>query len=163
MTLLTGSEGRSTRIARWVARSVLLGKTQVTEVRANSLHLSSISKRVPSFSQSEYCHAPAVQDLSVILVQGATPVCQAFQINHDTDYVELGHYVQILAVALTDIPSYFPSEIAAVAAIKAQHPIQASPSKDKIDTPLEHLNRCITFVQRKISSLFTYVHPWPAN
>ncbi|KAJ3927762.1 MAG: hypothetical protein NXY57DRAFT_1024071 [Lentinula lateritia] len=131
VTLLTGSEGRSTRIARWVARSVLLGKTQVTE--------------------SEYCHAPAVQDLSVILVQGATPVCQAFQINHDTDYVELGHYVQILAVALTDIPSYFPSEIAAVAAIKAQHPIQASPSKDKIDTPLEHLNRCITFVQRKIT------------
>ncbi|KAJ4467947.1 hypothetical protein C8J55DRAFT_608843 [Lentinula edodes] len=131
VTLLTGSEGRSTRIARWVARSVLLGKTQVTE--------------------SEYCHAPAVQDLSDILVQGATPVCQAFQINHDTDYVELGHYVQILAVALTDIPSYLPSEIAAVAAIKAQHPIQASPSKDKIDTPLEHLNRCITFVQRKIT------------
>ncbi|KAJ3856224.1 hypothetical protein EV368DRAFT_78907 [Lentinula lateritia] len=131
VTLLTCSEGRSTRIARWVARSVLLGKTQVTE--------------------SEYCHAPTVQDLSDILIQGATPVCQAFQINHDTDYVELGHYVQILAVALTDIPSYFPSEIAAVAANKAQHPIQASPSKDKIDTPLEHLNRCITFVQRKIA------------
>ncbi|KAJ4483356.1 hypothetical protein J3R30DRAFT_1767683 [Lentinula aciculospora] len=135
VTFLTGSAGRSTRVARWVARSVLLGKTRVTE--------------------SEYCHTPAVQDLSAILVQGATTACQVFQIKHDTDYVDLGHYVRILAVALTDIPSYFPSEIAATAAIKAEHVVQRSPNKDKIETPLEHLNRCITSMQRKITDIGT--------
>ncbi|KAJ3790804.1 hypothetical protein GGU10DRAFT_383024 [Lentinula aff. detonsa] len=131
LIFLTGSAGRSTRIARWVARSVLLGKTRVTE--------------------SEYCHTPPVQDLSATLVEEATTPCQAFQIKRATDYVELRHYVQILAVALTDIPSYYPSEITATAAIKAEHSVHGSPSKDKPETPLEHMNRCITFVQRKIT------------
>ncbi|KAJ3829134.1 hypothetical protein F5880DRAFT_1607894 [Lentinula raphanica] len=132
VTFLIGSPGRSTRIARWVARSVLLKKRRIT--------------------QSEYCHSPSVQDLSEILIEGAKTPCQVFQINHDTDYIELGHYVQILAVALTDISSYFPSEIAAAAAAKAeQSSVHSSPSKDKTETPLEYLHRCMTFVQQRIT------------
>lgn len=66
----------------------------------------------------------------------------------------MGHYVQILAVALTDIPSYIPGQIAAAAALKAERPVTGSPSKEKTETPLEHLENCMTFVHRQISKFF---------
>ncbi|KIK67368.1 hypothetical protein GYMLUDRAFT_867397 [Collybiopsis luxurians FD-317 M1] len=131
VTLLAGGTGRGTRIARWVARSVLLDRTEVAE--------------------GEYCHTPAVDDLSAILVQGKPTSCQAFQVNKDTDYVEMGYFVQILAVALTDISDYLPREIAAIAELKAGQCSQKSPSKEKPETPFQYLENCMTFLHRKIT------------
>ncbi|KAF9070545.1 hypothetical protein BDP27DRAFT_1323448 [Rhodocollybia butyracea] len=126
ITLLASGVGRSIRIARWVARSVLLVQNEV-------------------------------KDLIPILTPGVTTPCQVFQVRRDSDYVEMGHYVQILAVALTDIPSYIPRQIAAAAALKAGRPVMNSPSKEKIETPLERLETCMTFVHRQITDTGTNI------
>ncbi|KAE9411422.1 hypothetical protein BT96DRAFT_11728 [Gymnopus androsaceus JB14] len=131
VNVLAGGPGRGTRVARWVARCVLLGKTRVTE--------------------AEYCHTPSIDSLSAILIQGAKTSCQAFQDKKGTDYIAMGYYTQILAIALTDIPNYMPQEIAAAAAFKAENSVQNSPSKEKFETPLQHLHSCIIFLHRKIT------------
>ncbi|KAF5393439.1 hypothetical protein D9757_000631 [Collybiopsis confluens] len=131
LTLLAGGPGRGIRIARWVARSVLLGQTKVTG--------------------REYCHTPAIDDLSAILVQGETTSCPAFQITKDTDYVELCYYVHILATALTDISSYVPQELATIASFKTEQHTGQSPNKDKPQTPFQLLESRMTFLHRKIT------------
>lgn len=75
-----------------------------------------------------------------------------FQINSKTDYVDLGYYVHILAVALSAIDLYTESE-------KAQKPEPFSPSMlglgrrpEKPDTPLQLIKLALDSLHSRIGS-----------
>ncbi len=85
-----------------------------------------------------------------------------FQINSRTDYVDLGYYVHILAVALSAIDLYTENE-------KAQKPEPFSPSMlglgrrgEKPDTPLQLIKLALDSLHSRIGSFFR-IYPFNAS
>ncbi|KAK7057112.1 VWFA domain-containing protein [Favolaschia claudopus] len=106
-SLLHGGSGRTSRIARWVAHAVI----------ANSADIS----------VDQYGDLPPLEPIQTALRR--TPAqSELFTLNDDTDYDDLAFHIQILAVAVTNIPGYAQEDA-------EQLPVMppASPSKNSVE------------------------------
>ncbi|KAF4598548.1 hypothetical protein EYR40_006908 [Pleurotus pulmonarius] len=128
--LLASGSGRTMRIARVIARSIILDKRTVTS--------------------TTYTDLPPLFPLVKALLDDASGR-DIFQINSRTDYVDLGYYVHILAVALSAIDLYTENE-------KAQKPEPFSPSMlglgrrgEKPDTPLQLIKLALDSLHSRIA------------
>ncbi|KAG9221056.1 hypothetical protein CCMSSC00406_0005505 [Pleurotus cornucopiae] len=128
--LLASGSGRTMRIARVIARSIILDKRTVTS--------------------TGYSNLPPLFPLVKALLDDASGR-DIFQINSQTDYVDLGYYVHILAVALSAIDLYTENE-------KAQKPEPFSPSMlglgrrpEKPDTPLQLIKLALDSLHSRIA------------
>ncbi|KAK7053353.1 hypothetical protein VNI00_003979 [Paramarasmius palmivorus] len=132
VSLFAGGSGRAMRMARWIAYSIILKRVSVPE--------------------KEYSEIPPLDSvLSSLSPSG--PKADLFRIDPDTDYVDMRFYVDILAVALSNIPRYVAvdTRIAAEAKAIAIEKGNKSPSKGEMPTPLvQRIQMAVEEIHSKI-------------
>ncbi|KAF8633407.1 hypothetical protein AX17_004578 [Amanita inopinata Kibby_2008] len=85
VSVFSNGSGSTRRIARWVAYLNLTNQSTLRE--------------------DHYSDVPPLKDLLDVLEAG-----RIFEIHDNSDYITLGHYVQILGIALTDVELYNAAE-----------------------------------------------------
>ncbi|KAJ7217972.1 hypothetical protein GGX14DRAFT_598937 [Mycena pura] len=128
IALLAGGSGCTARIARWVAHAVVTMSTTVSEATYNDL---------PPLLPILEALSPALPKREV-----ETRIRGVLELHENTDYVDLGFYIQILAVALSNVESY----------VQEQAPVaipQASPGKASAEKP----DTMLTLVRHAIESV----------
>ncbi|KAJ7703109.1 hypothetical protein B0H17DRAFT_1127442 [Mycena rosella] len=118
VTLLAGGTGRSARIARWVAHAVL--------TRSMPISVEKYSDLPPLTSLLEFALAPEIAE-----VDPEARIRGVFDLHNDTDYTDLGFYVRVLAVAISNVQGYVLEEARAPAA----PPTPGSPGKPSTEKP----------------------------
>ncbi|KAJ7770139.1 hypothetical protein DFH07DRAFT_768691 [Mycena maculata] len=136
VALLAGGSGRTTRIARWVAHAVITKSTAVSLAKYNDLP--------PLVPLLELALSPEITGS-----KPETPIRGVFEVYDNADYVDMAFYVQVLAVAISNVEGYVLEETREpVAPPPPGSP--GKPSAEKPDTTLtlvrlaiENLHSCI--------------------
>ncbi|KAJ8503138.1 hypothetical protein ONZ45_g11126 [Pleurotus djamor] len=131
--LFASGSGRTIRLARCIARSVLLG--------------------VQTVSESDYFELPNLLPLVDLLHVEGSSTRAVFQIRSDTNFVNMGYYVHILGVALSDVDLYASREDA------MQH-IRGDWREKPPKTPLQLIGLAIDQLHSRIggsSSILSYL------
>ncbi|KAJ7287443.1 hypothetical protein C8J57DRAFT_1495884 [Mycena rebaudengoi] len=124
VSLLAGGSGRTARIARWVAHSIIAGTATLSVEKYNDLPpLMALLGPLASSASS-------LSDPSKPRIRGI------FELHEDTDYVNLGFYVQILAVAISNVEGYVREEPPSKALVPKTPESPGKPSTEKTDTLL---------------------------
>ncbi|TFK44769.1 hypothetical protein BDQ12DRAFT_673543 [Crucibulum laeve] len=119
LSFLAEGSGRTRRIARWVAHAIIAEKAEVTVEAYGDLPLlvdliDQLTRVTPSDSEQE----PGKLEL-----------------HNKTDYVDLGLYVYILSIALTNIKGYVEEEVRTSKAKAAALRPPDSPTKSAYEKP----------------------------
>ncbi|KAL0571150.1 hypothetical protein V5O48_010805 [Marasmius crinis-equi] len=132
ISIFAAGSGRTLRIARWISYSLILEKTEVLE--------------------HQYQDLPPLEPLLSCL-HPSGPDARLFKIHAETDYIDLGFYIQILSTALSDVPRYVAQELHAAALAKAARlEAQASPSKiERVTPPLQQAQHAIEMLHGSIT------------
>ncbi|KAJ6593986.1 hypothetical protein B0H19DRAFT_1246705 [Mycena capillaripes] len=135
IALLAGGSGHTARIARWVAHAVIINSTTIPVAKYNDppplipLIELALSQEIAEASPEDRPHG-------------------IFELSDDTDYDDLAFYVQVLAVAVSNIPGYVQEE--------ANHPVAvvpASPGKSSTEKP----DTKLTLVRHAIENLHSRI------
>lgn len=128
-------------------------------LRTSSLFLRQMSRTYVFLLQGQNAAAEHHQDQAlpleplILLLSPDAGSCELFDVtNESMDYEELGHYVNILSVALVDIAPYVTEERAIMKS--AGTSVQGSPNKFKKlpAPPLELLRKVLEVLQSKIGT-----------
>ncbi|KAJ7178458.1 hypothetical protein C8R43DRAFT_460335 [Mycena crocata] len=133
--LLAGGSHRTSRIARWVAHAVI--------TQAKSVSVSKYNELPPLVSLLELALTPETSELS--------PEARSrgiFEIYDGTDYVDLGFYGRILAVAISNIQGYVQED-------EARKTTQPTGSPGKAST--EKTETMLTLVRNAIEGLHSRI------
>ncbi|KAJ7251517.1 hypothetical protein B0H12DRAFT_1234154 [Mycena haematopus] len=126
--LLAGGSNRTSRIARWVAHAVLM-KSAAIPVRPPPL--ISLIELALSRKPTSKGEAPDI-----------------FELCDDTDYDDLGFYVQVLSVAISDVAGYVEEEASQPTVLPPSSPSKLSPEKP--DTKLTLVRHAIENLHSRI-------------
>ncbi|KAF8210364.1 hypothetical protein K438DRAFT_2011771 [Mycena galopus ATCC 62051] len=130
--LLAGGSGRTSRIARWVAHAVLTKSTSIPPAQYGDL-------------------PPLMTLIELALSRKPSPEGETrgiFELADDVDYDDLAFYVQVLSVAVSNVPGYVEEE--------ASQPIVAPPaSPGKLS--LEKPDTKLTLVRHAIENLHSRI------
>ncbi|KAJ7680414.1 hypothetical protein DFH06DRAFT_416511 [Mycena polygramma] len=135
VALLAAGSGRTARIARWVAHAVIIKSSAISVARYNDLP--------PLIPLIEHALSQEIADLRP---EGQTP--SVFELHDDTDYDDLAFYVQVLAVAVSNIPGYVAEEASQPVVVVPASPGKAS--AEKPDTKLSLVRNAVENLHSRI-------------
>ncbi|KAJ7446146.1 hypothetical protein B0H11DRAFT_2337325 [Mycena galericulata] len=121
VALLAGGSGRTARIARWVAHAIITKSMTVSAAKYNDLP--------PLILLLEQALSP-----EIVVHKPETRIRGLFEVYEDTDYIDMGFYVQVLAVAISNVEGYVLQEARELTALPPGSP--GKPAAEKPETML---------------------------
>ncbi|KAJ7924900.1 hypothetical protein B0H13DRAFT_1976627 [Mycena leptocephala] len=137
IALLAGGSGRTSRIARWVAHAVIIKSTTIAVAQYKDLP--------PLISLIELALSPDIAELGP---EGRKP--SIFELHDDTDYDDLAFYVQVLAVAISNVPGYVQEEASQPVVVAPASPGKSS--GEKPDTKLTLVRHAVENLHSRIGT-----------